>query len=72
VEFVKRPVSPHPGDPNNPSSLSGLAPILGASLVSLPTGLGARTFLGLTQLPGGIMICENCGFKAPRDKVPMY
>jgi putative transposase len=26
----------------------------------------------LTQLPGRIMICENCGFKAPRDKVPMY
>jgi putative transposase len=26
----------------------------------------------LTQLQGRIMICENCGFKAPRDKVPMY
>jgi len=26
----------------------------------------------LTQLPGRIMACENCGFKAPRDKVPMY
>jgi putative transposase len=26
----------------------------------------------LTQLPGRIMICENCGFKTPRDKVPMY
>jgi putative transposase len=26
----------------------------------------------LTQLPGRIMICDNCGFKAPRDKVPMY
>jgi len=26
----------------------------------------------LTQLPGRIMVCENCGFKAPRDKVPMY
>jgi len=27
---------------------------------------------GLTQLPGRIMVCTNCGFKAPRDKVPMY
>jgi putative transposase len=26
----------------------------------------------LTQLPNRIMICENCGFKAPRDKVPMH
>jgi putative transposase len=26
----------------------------------------------LTQLPGRIMACENCGFKAPRDLVPMY
>jgi putative transposase len=26
----------------------------------------------LTQLPGRIMVCGNCGFKAPRDKVPMY
>ena len=26
----------------------------------------------LTQLPGRIMVCENCGFKAPRDSVPMY
>jgi len=26
----------------------------------------------LTQLPGRIMVCENCGFKAPRDMVPMY
>jgi putative transposase len=26
----------------------------------------------LTQLRGRIMACENCGFKAPRDKVPMY
>ena len=26
----------------------------------------------LTQLPGRIMVCTNCGFKAPRDKVPMY
>jgi putative transposase len=25
----------------------------------------------LTQLPGRIMVCTNCGFKAPRDKVPM-
>jgi len=26
----------------------------------------------LTRLPGRIMVCGNCGFKAPRDKVPMY
>ena len=26
----------------------------------------------LTQLPGRIMVCTNCGFKAPRDKVPIY
>jgi putative transposase len=26
----------------------------------------------LTQLPGRIIVCGNCGFKAPRDKVPMY
>jgi len=26
----------------------------------------------LTQLPGRTMVCTNCGFKAPRDKVPMY
>jgi putative transposase len=26
----------------------------------------------LTQLPGRTMACENCGFKAPRDLVPMY
>jgi len=26
----------------------------------------------LTQLQGRIMICGNCGFKAPRDKVPIY
>ncbi len=26
----------------------------------------------LTQLPGRIMACTNCGFKAPRDMVPMY
>jgi putative transposase len=26
----------------------------------------------LTQLPGRTMVCENCGFKAPRDKVPMH
>jgi len=26
----------------------------------------------LTQEEGRIMICENCGFKAPRDKVPMH
>jgi len=26
----------------------------------------------LTQLPGRIMICENCGFKAPRDKIPIH
>jgi len=26
----------------------------------------------LTQLPGRIMVCSNCGFKAPRDLVPIY
>jgi putative transposase len=26
----------------------------------------------LTQLPGRVMVCESCGFKTPRDKVPMY
>jgi len=26
----------------------------------------------LTQLSGRVMTCENCGFKAPRDLVPMY
>ncbi|PLC67739.1 hypothetical protein B7L70_06970 [Vulcanisaeta sp. EB80] len=26
----------------------------------------------LTQEEGRIMVCENCGFKAPRDKVPMH
>jgi putative transposase len=26
----------------------------------------------LTQLPGRIMVCENCGFKAPRDKIPIH
>jgi len=26
----------------------------------------------LTQQKGRTMVCENCGFKAPRDKVPMY
>jgi putative transposase len=26
----------------------------------------------LTQEEGRIMVCENCGFKVPRDKVPMY
>jgi putative transposase len=26
----------------------------------------------LTQEDGRVMVCENCGFKAPRDKVPMY
>jgi putative transposase len=26
----------------------------------------------LTQLPGRIMVCPNCGFKAPRDMVPMH
>jgi len=26
----------------------------------------------LTQLPGRTMVCDNCGFKAPRDKIPMY
>ena len=26
----------------------------------------------LTQEDGRVMVCENCGFKAPRDMVPMY
>ncbi|KUO87312.1 MAG: hypothetical protein AT716_02850 [Vulcanisaeta sp. MG_3] len=26
----------------------------------------------LTQLPGRTMACENCGFKAPRDLVPIH
>jgi putative transposase len=26
----------------------------------------------LTQLQGRIMVCTNCGFKAPRDKVPIH
>jgi putative transposase len=26
----------------------------------------------LAQLPGRVMVCPNCGFKAPRDLVPMY
>jgi putative transposase len=26
----------------------------------------------LTQVEGRVMICDNCGFKALRDKVPMY
>jgi len=26
----------------------------------------------LTQLPDRTMVCTNCGFKAPRDLVPMY
>jgi putative transposase len=26
----------------------------------------------LTQLPGRIMVCTNCGFKVPRDLVPMH
>ena len=26
----------------------------------------------LTQLPGRIMVCTNCGLKAPRDLVPMH
>jgi len=26
----------------------------------------------LTQEEGRTMVCTNCGFKAPRDKVPMY
>ncbi|MFP3160826.1 MAG: zinc ribbon domain-containing protein [Vulcanisaeta sp.] len=26
----------------------------------------------LTQLPGRTMVCTNCGFKAPRDKVPIH
>jgi putative transposase len=26
----------------------------------------------LTQVEGRVMVCENCGFKAPRDMVPMH
>jgi Putative transposase DNA-binding domain. len=26
----------------------------------------------LTQLQGRIMVCGNCGFKAPRDKAPIH
>jgi putative transposase len=26
----------------------------------------------LTQLPGRTMACKNCGYKAPRDKVPIH
>jgi putative transposase len=26
----------------------------------------------LTQQRGRVMVCENCGFKAPRDKVPIH
>jgi putative transposase len=26
----------------------------------------------LTQVEGRVMVCGNCGFKAPRDMVPMY
>jgi putative transposase len=26
----------------------------------------------LTQLPGRTMACKNCGFKAPRDKIPIH
>ena len=26
----------------------------------------------LTQVEGRVMVCKNCGFKAPRDMVPMY
>jgi putative transposase len=27
---------------------------------------------GLTQVEGRVMVCTNCGFRAPRDMVPMY
>jgi putative transposase len=27
---------------------------------------------GLTQEDGRVMVCPNCGFKAPRDMVPMH
>jgi hypothetical protein len=54
IDAVARlcPVSPHPNDPNHLSSLSGI-PILGASLVSFPTGLGARalTVASCPRLP---------------------
>jgi putative transposase len=26
----------------------------------------------LTQEEGRVMVCENCGFKAPRDKIPIH
>ncbi len=26
----------------------------------------------LTQEEGRVMVCKNCGFKAPRDLVPMH
>jgi len=26
----------------------------------------------LIQERGRVMVCENCGFKAPRDKVPLH
>jgi len=38
----------------------------------LPSKVCPICYHELTQLPGRIMACENCGFKAPRDMVPMY
>ena len=41
-------------------------------LKRLPSTICPVCYHELTQLPGRIMVCTNCGFKAPRDKVPMY
>ncbi len=38
----------------------------------LPSTICPNCGSELTQLPGRIMICTNCGFKAPRDKVPIH
>jgi len=38
----------------------------------LPSTICPNCGSELTQLPGRIMICENCGFKAPRDKIPIH
>jgi len=38
----------------------------------LPSTICPNCGSELTQLPGRIMVCGNCGFKAPRDKVPIY
>jgi len=38
----------------------------------LPSTICPNCGSELTQLPGRIMICTNCGFKAPRDKIPIH